>query len=324
MGISQRQLFRVFIIPKKDDGVFGYISQDGSIKKKLGLVGDGSHNVPLPHKTQYSVGILNISTHPAEAALKIDGKFIGLFYLEAYKFAEIERSPYEDKGFVFTSICENSSEADFASENINSQYRGEVRVDIRPRDKSINLYEQRRVILQSSETVPAADYKIKNGKFKGELSSKQTGPKPITTLFPNRFKKSAFSACGKWDNNEKSVTDCSPSSNNNSHPSGNNIENGSSTENGFKGLQCETDFGGVSHDGSASMGASTDILCGVRNSKKISSQGFTCFGPKTHQVFSTAPRMQTKGLPIFVNFLKLDDVENDELYDTDRFYRFFI
>ena len=118
-GIPQRQFFRVFIIPKKDNGVFGFISHDSSIKKRLALVGDDSHNVHLPHKTQYSVGISNISTHPAEAALKIDGKFIELFYLEAYKFVEIEWPPCEDKGFVFTSICENSSEAAFASKNIN-------------------------------------------------------------------------------------------------------------------------------------------------------------------------------------------------------------
>ena len=58
----------------------------------------------------------------------------------------------------------------------------------------------------------------------------------------------------------------------------------------------------MSHDGSVSVRASTDILCDVRNSKKISSQGFTCFGPKTHQVFSSVHRMQTKGLHIFVNF----------------------
>ena len=171
------------------------------------------------------------------------------------------------------------------------------------------------MILQSSETVPAADYKIKNGKFKGDLSSKQSDPKPITALFPNRFKKSAFPACGKWGNNEEFITDCPPSSNNNnSFPSGNNIEND------FKGLRCETDFGGMSHGGS--VRDSTGILCGDRNSKKISSQGFTCFDPKTHQVFSRAPRMQTKGLHIFVNFLKLGGVENNELYDIGRFYRF--
>ena len=112
-GVPQRQCFRIFIIPKKGDGVFGYISHDGSIKKKLALVGDVSHNVHLPHKTQYSVGILSFSSHLAEAELKIEGKFIGIFYLEAYKFVEIERPPCEDKGFVFTSICENSSEAAF-------------------------------------------------------------------------------------------------------------------------------------------------------------------------------------------------------------------
>ena len=121
VNVPQKQFFRVFIIPKEGGKVFGSLSCDSSTKL---LAGDESHNVYMPHKTQYSIMILNISTSTAEADIKIDGKFIGLFYCPPLQYTEIKRSPRDDKGFVFTSICENSSKADSASENISSQYRG--------------------------------------------------------------------------------------------------------------------------------------------------------------------------------------------------------
>ena len=188
-NVPNRQFFNVFIVPQNDCGaVFGYVSHDNSIKKKLGILGDESLNVYMPHKTQYAIGILNISTHPAEASVRIDGKFIGLFYLDAYKYIEIKRSPYEDKSFVFTSICENSPDANFARENINPQFRGEVRVDIRPRDQSVNLYEQCQVILQPSGSALEPYYNIKNGAGKNR-PRKQPDPKHVTRVFPNRFRK---------------------------------------------------------------------------------------------------------------------------------------
>ena len=157
-------------------GRYGYLSHDHTVYKKLAIVGDESCNIHLPHKTQYAIGILNMSTFPAEASVKIDGKFIGLFYVETYKYVEIKRSPYEDKAFVFTNICDNSAESNFTSKNIVPQFRGEIRVDIRPREKSVNLYEQRRVVLQPFKYT-----------FKAKQARKQPNPKHVTTRYPNRF-----------------------------------------------------------------------------------------------------------------------------------------
>ena len=63
----------------------------------------------------------------------------------------------------------------------------------------------------------------------------------------------------------------------------------------------------------------TDMLCDVGTSRKINTQGFTSYGPKTHQVFKKVPRKQTRGLHIFVNFLKLGNLEFNEMHDIERF-----
>ena len=57
-------------------------------------------------------------------------------------------------------------------------------MDIRPRDESINLHEQRRVILQSSETVSAADYNIKNYKFEGGYQVNSLIQNTLLYFFP--------------------------------------------------------------------------------------------------------------------------------------------
>ena len=57
-------------------------------------------------------------------------------------------------------------------------------MDIRPREKSVNLYEQRRVILQPSKQ--AFINKARQARIR-----KQANPKHISSRYPNRFKKCA-------------------------------------------------------------------------------------------------------------------------------------
>ena len=105
VDVPKRQFFNVFIVPQKECGArFGVISHGTSIKKKLGIIGDESCNVYLPHRTQYAIGILNISTYPAEASVKIDGKFIGLFYLDGYKYIEISNGPHMKTRVLYSQV----------------------------------------------------------------------------------------------------------------------------------------------------------------------------------------------------------------------------
>ena len=90
--VPPKALFNVFIIPSgvgrwhPDDGAVG----GGRSKKRWGIVSDPSCNIYLPHNTKYSVGVLNMSTHPIEATLNIDGKSMGVFYVDAYRFIDIK------------------------------------------------------------------------------------------------------------------------------------------------------------------------------------------------------------------------------------------
>ena len=85
---------------------------------------------------------------------------------------------------------------------------------------------------------------------------------------------------------------------------------------GFNGTACETDFGGtkIVHDGAMSATAPLNIVSdspchAATKGVNINDEGFTSFGEKTNQTFTQTPRMKTKGLHIFVNFLKLGDLE---------------
>ena len=67
------------------------------------------------------------------------------------------------------------------------------------------------------------------------------------------------------------------------------------------------------------MDVVTDTLCDVGTSRKINTQGFTGYGPKTHQEFIKVSKKKTRGLHVFVKFLKLGNLEFNEMHDIERF-----
>ena len=119
----------------------------------------------------------------------------------------------------------------------------------------------------------------------------------------------------------------------------------SSGGNIFNGLVVETDFGGgrsttpppttQAFATPCSPGSVADPASHVRTSAghlfghslaaqppsdvRINAQGYTGFGGKTHQIFTKTARLKTRGMHIFVIFLKLGDLQFNVLQDIDRF-----
>ena len=270
-----------------------------------------------------------MSTHPIEAWLNIDGKSMGVFYVDAYRFIDIKRGVDDDKCFIFKSVCETSAATNFAIENIAPQFRGEVRVDIRPRDHAINLYDHVRVYLPASSS-PERDRR------------KQKRPRHISD-HELELRSKYYKRAGLPDG---VVADCAdgdcagvvddvdapppPPTPTPPTPSGGSI---------FTGLRAaETDFGGkgLSHPSTHAYATaahspppSTDrTLAGdlhtstarpASSNIRINPQGYTGFGERTHQEFNQVQRMKTKGLHIFVIFLKLGDLQFNVLQDINMF-----
>ena len=109
----------------------------------------------------------------------------------------------------------------------------------------------------------------------------------------------------------------------------------------FNGLAAETDFGG---GGGGGGGAQPDVVqhppagpsqqrfpkFGRRcyrsleaefEESKISEQGYTSFGGKTNQQFTSTDRMETRGLHLFVNFLRLGELAFNIKHEIDRFHK---
>ena len=323
--VPPKALFNVFIIPSGVDHwrPNGDTVGVGRSRERWGIVSDPSCNINLPHNTKYSVGVLNMSTHPIEATLNIDGKSMGVFYVDAYRFIDIKRSVYDDKCFIFKSVCETSPATNFAIENIASQFRGEVRVDIRPREHGINLYDHVRIF---TPAYPSPEEDRRMQKHPRHISD--SGGDDLRSKYYKGpalpYPYEADSAGAGDDVADTPAPPSPPPPPPTPVPTGGNI---------FTGL-VETDFGGKSGPSAhahapAPPPPSTDrtsagdlhtssarpALANIR----INSQGYTGFGEKTHQQFNQVQKMKTKGLHIFVNFLKLGDLEFNVLQDINMF-----
>ena len=119
----------------------------------------------------------------------------------------------------------------------------------------------------------------------------------------------------------------------------------SSGGNIFNGLAVETDFGGSSTPPHTTQAFAAACSPGIvanpagyvpttaghlfghslaaqplsDDTVRINTQGYTGFGGKTHQIFTKTARMKTRGMHIFVIFLKLGDLQFNVLQDIDRF-----
>ena len=312
--VPPKELFNVFIIPTVEsaDGWQRNLTSTGSksAERRWGIVSDPSCNIFLPHNTTYSVGVLNMSTHPIEAALNIDGKSMGTFHAGAYSFIDIRRSVRDDKCFIFKSVCDTSPASRFAIGNITSQFRGEVRVDIRPREHGNNLQDHVRVFTPSPEEEEMEEEdeegrRVRRRKqkyprrFSGALAANKRFP-PL----PYEFEEDGVGAGSDVVDTATPPPPPPPA------PEGGNI---------FTGL-VETDFGAGETGRSLPACASAPPLPPPMGTNvRITDQGFTGFGKKTYQEFNQVQKMKTKGLHIFVNFLKLGDLGFNVLQDIKMF-----
>lgn len=123
---AERERFNVYIIPKLANG------SDEPIPKLFSA--NENKQVYLPNNTPYAVGLTSDFDLPAEATVHIDNRSMGIFYLKPFGSLHLKRSSTENKGFVF--IACDSPEAKFIKCDILNKHLGQVKVNIRPMDRS--------------------------------------------------------------------------------------------------------------------------------------------------------------------------------------------
>jgi hypothetical protein len=96
-----------------------------------GGVEDHSGYVRIKHNTQYSINLRNDWRVPAQAVVRVDGKEVGIFKVEANSSLTLQR-PVNDDG-RFTFFRTDSREAEQSGvQTINKEQRGLVQVEFTP------------------------------------------------------------------------------------------------------------------------------------------------------------------------------------------------
>lgn len=91
----------------------------------------GGGYVRMQHATRYSIKIGNHGTRRADAEVKIDGKFMGLFRINAGCYVDLDRPAHDKSCFTFfKSSSEEAGDAGVAS--VGREDRGLVVVTFKP------------------------------------------------------------------------------------------------------------------------------------------------------------------------------------------------